>query len=124
MMPADLDLRLPLHVYALFAALVGCLLLVHYLIYRHVRGLERAATSRAEPPPPAWVRELVIPPERGEVVGMDRLEAALARDPRRTDLVEILAHAYYCRRDLPRAFEAYQRVLDEDPDSERALFYL
>jgi tetratricopeptide (TPR) repeat protein len=115
MMPGPVDTSLPLQVYLMFGVLVGCLLTVHYLIYRHVRRLERHATPGAEG---------VIPVERGELVGIERLEAALARDPRRADLVEILAHVYYCRRDLPRALDAYHRALDEDPDSEMTHFYL
>lgn len=115
MMPGELEAHLPPQVYAMFAVLVACLLLVHYLLYRHVRRLERVVTPRSD---------VVIPLERGETEGLERLEAALARDPRRADLVEILAHVYYCRQDLPRALDAYERALEEDPESEMTHFYL
>lgn len=116
-------------VYVLFGALVMCLALVHFLIYRHVRRLQRAAGGAAQVRwPDAGVEgaedDLAGAPSRAQLVGLERLEAAVLADPGRRDLLEILAHIYYSRGDFARAIETYELALKGDPENVASLFFL
>jgi tetratricopeptide (TPR) repeat protein len=122
-----------LWVYGAFATLIGCLALVHYRLYRHFRHIQQTAdvADRLEDRVVTtggreWIfdPELVTVFEQGALPGLELLESALVREPQRADLLEILAHHSYCRRDLGRAIELYRRALAIAPLSVQGHFYM